>query len=97
MKFDLKASGVCKRESEVGCAKNEKRICKTETDKVMMVWENVLLPQLRNIHSDSVNGESVYSNSMVTEMSSLLANTLCRCTFIYTHTHMHTFVLISLW
>lgn len=58
----------------------------------MMVWENVLLPQLRNIHSDSVNGESVYSNSMVTEMSSLLANALYRCTFIHTHAHICLYI-----
>lgn len=58
-------------------------MCKIETDKVMMVWENVLFSRLRSINSDSLNGESVYSNSMVTEMSSLLANALCMCT--YTH------------
>lgn len=57
MKFDLKAFGVCK----------------IETDKVTMVWENVLFSRLKNINSDSLNGESVYSNSMVREMSSLLA------------------------
>lgn len=48
----------------------------------MMVWENVLSPRLRNMNSDSLNRESVYSNSMVAEMSSLLANT---------HTHTHIF------
>lgn len=47
----------------------------------MMVWENVLSARLRNMNSDSLNRESVYSNSMVAKMSSLLANT---------HTHIHT-------
>lgn len=59
VKSDLKAFGVCR----------------IEADKVTMVWENVLFSLLRNINSDSLNGESVYGNSMVTEMSSLLANT----------------------
>lgn len=49
MKFDLKAFGVCKMESGVGYAKKENGICKIETDKVMMVWENVLFPMLSNI------------------------------------------------
>ena len=55
--------------------KRKTGICKIETDKVMMVRENVLFPRLRNINSDGVNGESVYGNSVVAEMSSLLANT----------------------
>lgn len=70
--------------------KQEKEICKIETDKVMMAWENVLFPWLRNISSDSLNGESVYSNSMVTEISSLLPNALCMCT----HTHIYLTVLL---
>lgn len=61
-------------------------ICKIEADKVMMVGENVLLSRLRNISGDSLNGKSVFGNNMVTEMSSLLTNTLCMCTY--------TFVLI---
>ncbi len=80
-------------ETEVGYAKKEKGICKIETDKVRMVWENVLFSRLRNINNDSLNGASVYSNSMVTETSSLLANTLC----MFTYTHIHTFILILLW
>lgn len=71
-----------KNETKVVYAKEEKGICQIESDKVRTVSENVLFPRLRSINSDSVNGESVYSNSVVTEMSSLLANTLCMCTHL---------------
>lgn len=49
----------------------------------MMVWENVLFLQMRNINSDGLNGESVYSSSVVTEITHYwhIYNA-------YAHTHM---------
>lgn len=94
--FDLKACGVCKRGEwsrlrKKKKKKTEREICKIETDKVMMVRENVLFPRLRNISGDSLNGEPVYSNSMVTEMSSLLANTVH---YVCAHSRIPTFILL---
>lgn len=67
--------------------KRKKGICKIETDKVMMVWENVLFPRLRDINSDSVNGEPVYGNR----------NELITGRYImYVHI-IHTFIFILLW
>lgn len=58
-------------ETKVGYAKKKKKekggICKIETDKVMMVGENVLSSPLRDINNDTASGESVYGNSATQE------------------------------
>lgn len=89
--MELKASGVCKSVTEVVYAKEGKGICKIETDKVMTVYENVLSPRLSSINSDSLKGESVYSNSMSGPRNELITGKYIM------YVHMHTFNLIFLW